>query len=150
MRLFYSGYYFEYLVRFKACYEREQLYKPRILLPTAAPPVFAPAERSAVADFTGGFSVSPVNTSMPPSFPSSRPNVADDGEDDDFTLTKDVRSTSPASLTPPTPQGPEPKFLGSVASSSDAAMEDDTQASMSTSSLSPVPADNDNKPGRNT
>lgn len=145
----------------KACYEHEQQYKPRILLPTnhqASPPPL-PAERlhSRGGDSMDS-SVSAIGDLAPPTPPTTRPEAptaanpyetaAPTTDDEEFSLVKEeVASTSPLS-SPPSPKGHESKFSGSVSSGSDAAIEEDTMGSVSTAaSLSPVQIDSDNKPG---
>lgn len=108
----------------QALYEREQQYKPKIILPTK------PASESSGRPF------SPMDVSLP-----SQPSDAEE-----FPLTKQQLNHSAAaslSSAPSTPTGPEPKTNSSSVSSSIVAMEED---SMSTSaSISPAPTESDSK-----
>lgn len=106
----------------QALYEREQQYKPQILVP--APPV-SDAPRS----------FSPMDVSLP-----SQPSDVED-----FPLMKEVNSTTPVSSAPSTPTGPEPKTISSSVASSVIAMEEDSMST--TNSLSPVPTESDSKQG---
>jgi len=110
----------------QALYDREQQYKPKLMVP--APPV----------EEVMAYPQSPMNVSVP-----SQPS-----EMDEFAASKEeTNSTTPVSSAPSTPTTFEPKDNSSV-DSSVVPMEEDTMASMSTStSSSPVPIESDSKQG---